>query len=125
MNDSPFQLSEDEVWGSLETLYGEGKVDHVAGIGSDVKPGFTLTDEGIESAREVLRENDGALGMMLQLAVENAEPGEEPAAIVSMAKQIRDDVGVNVFRRLRAHRDDIPAIDFEGLPEHFYDKFDP
>jgi len=119
-------LSEDEVWDSLEELYRRGDINHVPGIGSDVEPAFRLNEQGMDNARELLRENVDALAMLMQQAVEHADEGEEAAAMVKFAKMIRDDVGVNVWRRLAEHpHADKIGVDFEGLPEKFYRQFDP
>lgn len=125
MTDTGWGLTEEEAWDALEDLYREGKIDHVPTIGSGGEPAFTMTDEGMDHARGVMRENDAALAMLMQLAVDNADDGEEVGALVGMAETIRDDAGVNVWRRLREHAESLPTIDFEELPERFYEEFDP
>lgn len=123
-------MDEGESWKALEELWREGKIDHVPSIGDVDEHNFTLTDEGTESARELLRENDDAVLMLLSIVVKEhvARPNDESelAEFLGMfAEKLREDVGVNAFRVIRRNPEKAPGIDVEGLPEAFVEQFDP
>lgn len=123
-------MDEDETWDALEELWREGKIDHVPGIGDVDSPQFNLTDEGVKATRELFRENDDAVLMLLSIAVKDqvARPNDESElaeVLTTFAKKLRDDAGVNAFRVIRRNPEKAPGIDAEGLPEAFVEQFDP
>jgi hypothetical protein len=120
---------DDDTWDALEELWEEEKIEHVPAVGDVDDPQFKLTDEGRDAAREVLRENDDAVLMLLSIAVENVDrPNDESAvaeALVEFAGVLRDDAGVNAFRVLRRHPEKAPGIDVENIADEFVRRFDP
>lgn len=122
-------MDEDEIWDALEELWRDEKVEHVPTVGDVDEHHFSLTDEGTEYARDLLRENDEGVLMLVQLVLQGVDrPGDTEAvseALVEFGVHLRDDVGVNVFRVLRRHSEEVQGIDVEDLPEAFIEDFDP
>lgn len=118
--------SEEEMWDAIQELYDEGKIDHVLTDETD-EPAFALSEKGVESARASLQENDAMVLYMVQIHLNETvdrqkDESEVAEALIDLAKWMRDDAGVNVFRVLE--RSETEIIDFEGLPEGFLERFD-
>lgn len=129
MSNNDFEMSEEETWDAIQDLYEEGKIDHVLTDETD-EPAFTLNEKGMKSARQSLRENDAMVLFLIQThlsrTVERRKDESEIAeALVDLAKWVRDDVGVNIFRVMERNPEAAEAIDFSGLSETFIEQFDP
>lgn len=124
-------LSEGEALEALEELHHDGDVEVVPGVGSDMdEPGFRLTDSGVESAEEVLRENDDAVLMVVGMhlsrvgKINNSDAVTE--ALVEIGTHLRDDAGVNIFRVIGRNPDTLPiSVDVDGIPDELIEEFDP
>lgn len=121
---------EDEIWGGLEDLWREGKINHVPSEDPDEEGGFTLTEHGNAAARDLLRENDDAVIMLLSVHIEEhvdkkGDPKRVAEALTEIAEWIRDDAGVNAFRVLKRNPEKAPGINVEGFSEAFLSQFDP
>lgn len=117
----------DPIWDALEEMYRDGEVDVVPGIGGDTEPAFTLTDKGLESATDLLSENDDAVLSLLVMVINQSE-GEITAdhvaeVIAKLAPRLRDDAGVNLLRVLQ--RQDPPWFDADGLTQSDLEAYDP
>jgi hypothetical protein len=121
-------MDEEDIMEGLEELYRDGDIDHVPGIGSDTEPAFKLNDSGRESARQLLRDNDGAVLMLVQLTLNDVDrPGDSEAlaeALDGLATQVSEDAGVNVFRVLKRHGDDIEWLETDSMSESFLQQYD-
>lgn len=123
-------MDEDDAWDALEELWEEGKVEHVPGIGDVDEHRFTLTENGVEDAEQLLREDDDQVlwlfGFHLDRNVERKNNKDEMLdEIVSFAKTLRDTAGVNLFRVLARNPDVYEWIDADGLANDFIEAFDP
>lgn len=121
---------DDEMWEALEELHREGRIRvEPSGDPDDPEPAFSLTEHGLASARDQLRENDEMVLFLIQVhlteTVERKQDESEIAeALIDLAKWVRDDVGVNIFRVLKRNPEAAQAIDFDGLSEAFLQRFD-
>jgi len=122
-------MDEDEVWDAMESLHREGKVEVEPSGDPDGDPGFSLSEHGEAAAKDLLREKDDAVLMVLAEALKNVDRPGDPSnvaeALVDIAKFIRDDVGVNAFRVIQRNPEKAPGISAEDLSEAFIEQFDP
>jgi len=118
---------QDPLWDALEEMYHDGEVDVAPGIGSDTEPEFTLTDDGVKSAIDLLAEDDQAVMYFLQMVITAGDAGvtEERVAsvIAKMAPLLRDDAGVNLLRVL--NRQDPSWFNTDALTESDLEAYDP
>lgn len=121
---------DNETWDALEELHREGKIEMEPSGDPDAEPGFSLTEHGLANARDQLRENDEMVLFMVQVHLTETvdrkkDEAEVAEALIDLAKWLRDDAGINVFRVLRRNPEAMEAIDFEGLGEGYISRFDP
>jgi hypothetical protein len=121
---------EDETWDALEELYREGRIDvEPSGDPDDPEPSFSLTEHGLASVRDGLRENDEMVLFLIRVhlseTVERRQDESEIAErLIELAEWVRDDVGVNIFRVMKRNPEAAPVIDIEDLGESFIQWFD-
>jgi DNA-binding PadR family transcriptional regulator len=102
-------LNELEEDGLIDTEYTE----------EDEMPQHTLTDEGVDTAEETIREKADAQLMLLDLhwnrhCVEADTEAEALEELFRFVAKVRDDMGVNL---LRAYQDVRNSIEQDPLPE--------
>jgi len=121
-------MDREEVMSGLEELYRDGEIEHVPGIGSDTDPAFKLNESGRETARNLLRDNDPAVLMLVKLTLNDVDrPGDTEAlaeALDGLATHLAEDTGVNVFRVLKRHGDEIGWLDTDSMSESFLQQYD-
>lgn len=121
------RMTQDEIWDALEELHGDGLIDHVPGIGSDVDPAFTLNEQGSEFARDMLQENEDALLYLTGIVLKQAEPfdSEKELAreLIEFAEWINEDAGINVLRVINENIGRVPFLTAE-LPEQLVEYYD-
>lgn len=120
---------EDETWKALEELWREGRLEMEPPAEPGGEARFSLSEHGLASARDQLRENDEMVLFLVHVhlneTVERKKDESEIAeALIDLAKWVRDDVGVNIFRVLKRNPEAAEAIDFGGLSEKFIKQFD-
>jgi hypothetical protein len=120
---------DDETMDALGELFREEKVNMDVPADPDEEANFSLTDEGTEAAREILRENDQAVLMVATMQLESMERSGDSEAVsrqlIDLGAWLRDDSGVNLFRVLRRNPEAMPTFQAEDLPEEFLEVFDP
>lgn len=116
-------LSESEVWDALEELYQDGFIDH-AGDTVGGRPQWNLNDDGEEYVQNLFGEFDDALAYLASLAIRNAPEGDELEVLLQFAGFVRDDMGINMLRRLK-QSDDVDVDLLDDFPEDVLRRFDP
>lgn len=118
-------MNEDEIWDALEELHDEERVEHVP---DDGEPKFRLTDLGVESAEELIGENDDAAMTIVAMAIQDVERKGDPEAvmraIVKAGRILQADAGVNVMRLLKRHPKGDELVDTDVINEGMIEVFE-
>jgi hypothetical protein len=108
-----------DVMDGLEEAYRDGlvNVEH-SGDPAD-EPRFSLSEHGDAAANDLLRENEAAVIQLVNLhcAEMKRQNRDIPQSLAALAVLVGENVGVNIYRVLARHLDDIPWLTGDAITD--------
>jgi hypothetical protein len=93
----------------LEEAYRDGLVDMEIPGDPQESTKFALSEHGRAYSRDLLRENDEAVLLLLTIALDNSE-SPSPKELAQLSVHIAEDAGVNAYRVIQRNEDKVPWL---------------
>lgn len=110
---------DDDLEQGLEEAYRDGLVDAEHSGDPADEPEFSLTEHGEAAANDLLREKEAAVIQLVNLHCAEMHRRNEdiPEALAELAILVAENIGVNIYRVLGRHLEDIPWLTGDAITD--------